>query len=111
MPTVVFEGRKHNRLRQVIVREVIVEAPDGGALVDLIDANNAPIPFSCRSASCATCRIYVIEGAELFTEAEDEELAILDVFGASPKEQRLACQAKLRPVAGKVRVRAENEED
>ena len=102
MPTVVFEGKK---------RRVLVEAPEGGALVDLIDESGAPVPFSCRSASCATCRIHVLEGAELFTEAEDEELAILDVFGVSPDEQRLACQAKLRPVSGKIRVRAENEED
>lgn len=101
MPTILFEGHR---------RKTVVDAPDGGALVDLIDANNAPIPFSCRSASCATCRIHVLEGANLFTEAEDEELAILDVFGVSPDEQRLACQAKLRPGAGKVHVRAENEE-
>ncbi len=102
MPTVLFEGKK---------RKLVIEAPDGGALVDLIDANNAPIPFSCRSASCATCRIHVLEGANLFTDPEDEELAILDVFGAPPTEQRLACQAKLRPGPGKVHVRPENEED
>ena len=108
MPTVLFEGKK---------RKLVVEAPDGGALVDLIDANNAPVPFSCRSASCATCRIHVLEGADLFTDPEDEELAILDVFGALPIErggepaQRLACQAKLRSGPGKVRVRPENEED
>jgi ferredoxin len=101
MPTIVFEGK---------TRKVVVEAPEGGALVDLIDANNAPVPFSCRSASCATCRIHVLEGASLFSEAEDEELAILDVFGVGPDEQRLACQAKLRPIAGKIRIRAENEE-
>ncbi len=101
MPTIVFEGKR---------KTVTVEAPDGGALVDYIDQNNAPVPFSCRSASCATCRIHVLEGAQLFTEAEDEELAILDVFGTTPDEQRLACQAKLRPIAGKIRIRAENEE-
>jgi ferredoxin len=101
MPTIVFEGKRN---------KVVVEAPDGGALVDLVDQNNAPVPFSCRSASCATCRIHVLEGANLFTDPEDEELAILDVFGADPSEQRLACQAKLRPIPGKIRIRAENEE-
>jgi len=89
---------------------MVLEAPQGGALVDLCDKNAAPVPFSCRSASCATCRIEVLEGAALFEEAEDEELAILDVFGAGPSEQRLACQAKLKPVPGSVRVRAFNEE-
>jgi ferredoxin len=100
MPTIVFDGP----------RPVTVEAPSGGALVDLCDDSSAPVPFSCRSASCATCRIEVLEGAELFEEAEDEELAILDVFGARPDEQRLACQAKLKPVPGRVRVRAFNNE-
>ena len=63
-----------------------------------------------RHTHSGTAMIHVLEGANLFMDAEDEELAILDVFGASPDEQRLACQAKLRPIAGKIRVRAENEE-
>jgi ferredoxin len=83
----------------------VVDAPDGGALVDLCDANATAVPFSCRSASCATCRVQVLEGAELLSEAGDEELAILDVFGVDPRSQRLACQAKVIPGPGRVRVR------
>ena len=38
------------------------EAPNGGPLLDICDEALAPIPFSCRSASCATCHIEVLAG-------------------------------------------------
>ena len=82
-----------------------VDAPDGGALVDLCDDNATPVPFSCRSASCGTCRVIVLEGADQLLPPEDEELDILDIFGDDPKVRRLACQAKMRPGLGVVRIR------
>jgi ferredoxin len=87
-----------------------IAAAPGAALVDLCDENAAPVPFSCRSASCGTCRIDVLEGAELLSPPEDAELDILSLFGDDPGVRRLACQAKLRPGADAalavVRVRA-----
>src|SRR5262249_17940488 len=50
-----------------------VDVPEGGALVDVCDEYLAPVPFSCRSASCATCHIEVLEGAELLEPPEAEE--------------------------------------
>jgi ferredoxin len=85
---------------------VEVDAPDGARLVDLCDERNAPVPFSCRSASCGTCRIDVLEGGELLEPPRDEELDILDIFGDDPAKRRLACQARARPGPGRVRVRA-----
>lgn len=102
MPTVIFESNDG------AVR-VTAAAPNGGSLADLIDDNNAPIPFSCRSASCATCHIEVLEGEEALTPPEDEELDVLDAIGATPPKFRLACCAQLRAGAGNVRVRAQNE--
>jgi len=81
------------------------DVPAGAALVDLCDQLNAPIPFSCRSASCGTCRLVVLEGANLLAEAEDEELQVLDAFGQAPPERRLACQARLPAFAPRSRVR------
>lgn len=81
-----------------------VEAPEGGALVDLCDVHDAPIPFSCRSASCGTCRIDVTEGLDGFEPPSDEEADVLAIF-ADPPTRRLACSAKLRPGAGMVAVR------
>jgi 2Fe-2S ferredoxin len=70
------------------------QAHPGEALVDLCDAARAPIAFSCRSASCGTCRVEVLEGAELLTAPSRPEFEILEIFEARPNE-RLACQAKL----------------
>jgi ferredoxin len=74
-------------------------------LVDLCDERTAPVAFSCRSASCGTCRIEVLEGAELLEPPRDEELDVLDLFGDDPARCRLACQARVRPGAGRLRVR------
>jgi len=85
---------------------VEVEASGGAALVDLCDERDAPVPFSCRSAACGTCRIDVLEGAHLLEPASDEELDILDLFGDDPSRRRLACQARLVAGEGRIRVRA-----
>jgi len=103
MPRIVFIGLEGE------TRES--DAPGGAALVDLCDTLGAPIPFSCRSASCGTCRIVVVEGAHLLAEAEDEELQVLDAFGQGPPDHRLACQAKLLAGPGVVRVRAARDDE
>lgn len=81
-----------------------VDVPDGGDLVDVSDETLLPIPFSCRSASCGTCQIEVVEGAELLEEPEEDESDLLDLIGGSSRS-RLACQARLKPGPGLVRVR------
>jgi 2Fe-2S ferredoxin len=84
---------------------VEVEAAGGTALVDLCDDGNAPVPFSCRSASCGTCRVDVLEGGHLLQAPRDEELDILDIFGDDPAKRRLCCQARVGSGEGRVRVR------
>ena len=103
MPTVVFEAKGE--------KPVTVEAPEGGALADMCDRSEAPIPFSCRSANCGTCRVVLLEGADLLLPAADEELDILDVFAVTPDKHRLACQAKVRPGPGRLRVRAVEDDE
>jgi ferredoxin len=88
--------------------ELKVELPSGGAIADACDKHDLPIPFSCRSASCGTCRIEVVEGMQLLADPEDEELDILDMFSA-PKTHRLACCAQAKPAAGVIKVRPVNE--
>jgi 2Fe-2S ferredoxin len=97
MATVIIEAPGH--------APVTVTAPEGGALIDICDDTQAAVPFSCRSASCGTCRVVVLEGAEHLTDPEDEELDVLDVFAVAPPRFRLACQARLRAGAGCVRLR------
>ena len=81
-----------------------VEAPEGGSLVDLCDAHLAPVPFSCRSATCGTCHVVVLEGGELLQAPDDAEAELLGILGG-PAGSRLACQAVVRPGAGVVRLR------
>jgi ferredoxin len=76
-----------------------LDAPEGGDLVDLCDVRRLPIPFSCRSASCATCQVTVLEGAELLEDAEEGERDLLEFIDA-PSGSRLACQARVKPGPG-----------
>lgn len=96
MPTVILSGGGH---------AVRAEAPEGGALVDLCDASIAPIPFSCRGATCGTCRVTVVAGAELLAPPNADEAALLATLGADGTE-RLACQARVLPGPGRVELRA-----
>ena len=91
-------------------RIVEIEAWAGATLVELCDLHQAPIPFSCRSASCGTCRIHVLEGAGDLLPAAEDELDLLDVFRLKPPSVRLACQAKLRSGAARLRVKAFQDE-
>jgi ferredoxin len=103
MPTVIFE---HPRPDGTPALTVVV--PEGGALVDTCDDHSAPVPFSCKSASCGTCRVEVLEGeSELLPAAEDER-EVLDIFAtpSAPAHHRLACQAKMKPGLATLRVRA-----
>lgn len=86
-------------------RAKVVDVPEGGALVDVCDEHYAPIPFSCRSATCGTCQTIVLAGAEYFeppNEAEEELLGILGGVGTT----RLLCQAVLKPGPGLVKLRS-----
>lgn len=74
--------------------EVDVEV--GTELVDTCDEYpETEVPFSCRSASCGTCRVRVHEGMEHLSKAEDDELDVLDVFGDG-KDVRLCCQISVK---------------
>lgn len=72
-----------------------VEVTPGTELVDVCDDHpEAEVPFSCRSASCGTCRVRVKSGVEALSKPEDDELDVLEVFGDGP-DVRLACQLTL----------------
>jgi 2Fe-2S ferredoxin len=84
-----------------------VDAPDGGSLHDICDDHFAPVPFSCRSATCGTCEIEIIDGAELLEPPGPEERDLLAVL-RGPDNRRLACQAVVKASDGVIRLRAIN---
>jgi 2Fe-2S ferredoxin len=87
-------------------RVIEVEAALGTSLLDASDGPEAPIPFCCRSASCGTCRVEVLAGADGLSQPEEDELDVLSMYGESAERVRLACQAKLCVSGANVRVRA-----
>ena len=105
MPTVIFERPKGDP-----AAPLTVAVPEGGALVDTCDDHAAPVPFSCKSASCGTCRIEILEGESELLPPADDELDVLDIFATPPPRHRLACQAKMRPGLAVLRVRAVDED-
>lgn len=62
--------------------------------------NEGPIPVECRAASCGTCWVGVLGGAEKLSPVEKHEAARMRVFGYAEPEigtqpiVRLACQAR-----------------
>ena len=100
MPTVIFE-----RTASDPGEPLTVAVPEGGALVDTCDDHSAPVPFSCKSAACGTCRIEILEGADELLPPADDELDVLDIFDMPPPRHRLACQAKMKPGLATLRVR------
>lgn len=92
-------------LANAVGRQKRIEAPEGGDLVDLCDEYLAPIPFSCRSASCGTCHVEVMAGAEFLEPPSEEEAELLAVLGGT-SAHRLACQARVRAGEGLVQLRA-----
>jgi 2Fe-2S ferredoxin len=97
LPTIEFIGNGFGMTKTI-------EAPEGGALVDICDEHFAPIPFSCRSASCGTCHVAVLAGMEHLAPPDPLEQDLLDLLGASGS--RLACQAVVRPGEGLIRLRS-----
>lgn len=97
MPTIEFEGTG-------IASDKITEEPNGGDLIDICDRVLAPIPFSCRSASCGTCHIEVLKGIEHFEKPNEEEADLLDLLDGPPNA-RLACQARVKAEPGYVLIR------
>lgn len=85
------------------------ELPLGGRLLDGCDEHEAPVPFSCRSASCGICRMDVLDGAELLLPAGHDERETLDAYGDGPT-RRLACSIVVRASSsGLVRLRVIND--
>ena len=73
--------------------ETEVDAPV--VLIDVTDEHpKADVPYSCRSASCGTCRVEVIAGADALVPPDDDEQDVLEIFG-DEGPVRLCCQLEL----------------
>jgi ferredoxin len=102
--TVVWDENKDDRrFRAVNLQEVASAAAtdkrDWSAVDPRCTINEGPIPVQCRSASCGTCWVGVLGGAEKLTERAARESRMIKDFGyINTDEQkpliRLSCQAQ-----------------
>lgn len=73
-----------------------VEVPEGSSILQASKKVGAPEGDACGGVcACSTCHVYVEQGAELLSEAEEDEEDILDKAFDVRMNSRLGCQAKI----------------
>ena len=73
----------------------VIDAHEGESLLTTLQAHDVPIATSCGGvATCGTCRIVVMSGAENLTPIRPQELVHLGNV-AKITGQRLACQSRV----------------
>jgi 2Fe-2S ferredoxin len=92
-----------------IDQDVEVEVAEGSSLLDAARKCGAPEGSACGGVcACSTCHVYVEEGGELLSEAEEDEEDILDKAFDVRLNSRLGCQAKVQG-DGLIRLRISRE--
>jgi ferredoxin, 2Fe-2S len=92
-----------------IEQDVEVEVPVGTSLLEAARQGGAPEGSACGGVcACSTCHVYVEEGAELLSEAEEDEEDILDKAFDVRLNSRLGCQSKIQG-EGLIRLRISRE--
>lgn len=72
------------------------EVPVGSSILEAAQKIDAPEGSACGGVcACSTCHVYVLEGRELLSEAEDEEEDILEKAFDVRHSSRLGCQATI----------------
>jgi ferredoxin, 2Fe-2S len=80
-----------------IEQGVEVEVPVGTNILEAAELAHAPEGHACGGVcACSTCHVYVEEGAELLSDAEEDEEDILDKAFDVRMHSRLGCQAKIQ---------------
>lgn len=73
-----------------------IEVPVGTSILEAATMAHVPEGSACGGVcACSTCHVYVLEGAELLTEQEDDEADILDKAFDVRASSRLGCQSKI----------------
>ncbi len=73
----------------------VVEVEKGSSILEAALDHGVPIYHTCGgNASCSTCRVKILSGAENLSPVEAAEAQVLDAFDLKPP-YRLGCQAQL----------------
>lgn len=81
----------------------------GDLVLDACDEARARVPFGCRNASCGSCVVEVLEGADALEPPSRLERSVLAHHAEAPGD-RLACRAVLARAGARVRLRARRAE-
>jgi ferredoxin len=74
-----------------------VEVPEGSSILQASKKVGAPEGDACGGVcACSTCHVYVEQGAEFLSEAEEDEEDILDKAFDVRINSRLGCQARIK---------------
>jgi len=102
--TVVWNERDPTARFQMIHRQEVASAAatdkrDWSQVDPRCTVDEGPIPVQCRSASCGTCWVGVLGGAEKLTPVSPRERRAMQLFGYIDTDEpqpiiRLACQAQ-----------------
>ncbi len=72
----------------------IIEVEPGVSICNAALANGIEIEHACeKSCACTTCHVYVREGFDSLSEAEENEEDYLDKAWGLEPDSRLSCQA------------------
>ncbi len=77
-----------------LLEGMVVEAPVGISLEEVASFSHADITFGCKSGSCGTCRVSILNQHTQCVPPSSEEASFLKQLGDSSNE-RLACQVKI----------------
>lgn len=85
--------------RQEVASAAATDKRDWSQVDPRCTVDEGPIPVQCRSASCGTCWVGVLGGAEKLTEVSQRERRAMQLFGYIDTDAprpliRLACQAQ-----------------
>lgn len=75
-----------------------MDVAPGTLLMDACERHGADVEFSCRAASCSTCRVQVLAGAELLAPPDAFERELLAALG-HPEAIRFCCSARVADAA------------
>jgi 2Fe-2S ferredoxin len=80
-----------------VAEGIEVEVPVGSSILNAAQQGHAPEGSACGGVcACSTCHVYVESGAELLSEASEDEEDILDKAFDVQMSSRLGCQAKIQ---------------
>ena len=93
MPEIVFPGgggpASDGKSKRVIAAE------EGDSLLDAALSAGILIYHTCGgNASCSTCRVVILQGAEYLSPIEEAESEVMDAFDLK-SPCRLSCQARI----------------